>query len=66
MKAATTAMDIPADVRLNIPNDRPSGPSSLAISIAPWTNKWPNDVIGTNAPAPQYKTILSYIPDIEP
>ena len=55
---------IPAEVKSNIPNARPNGPKSLALSIAPWINKWPNDVIGTMAPAPQYKTNLSYMPNI--
>ena len=62
--ANTRAIEIPAEVKLNIPKARPNGPSSPATSIAPCISKCPNDVIGTKAPAPQYKTILSYIPKI--
>ena len=58
------AILIPAEVKSNIPNARPNGPKSFALSIAPWINRWPNDVIGTMAPAPQYKTNLSYMPNI--
>ena len=64
MKATVIAMLIPADVRLKIPNDKPSGPNSLATSIAPCINRCPNDVIGIIAPAPTYNTILSYIPNM--
>ena len=62
--ALTTAILIPTDVKSNIPKAKPIKPFSLAISIAPWIKRWPNDVIGIIAPAPQYRTILSYIPEI--
>ena len=62
-KPITSATDIPADVKLNTPNDSPNGPRSFAVSIAPCTNRCPKDVIGINAPAPQCCTILSYIPN---
>ena len=55
---------IPAAVKSNSPIVSPNMPMLPAISIAPWTNKCPNDVIGTRAPAPAYSTILSYIPNI--
>ena len=52
-------MEIPVDVRLNIPKAKPSGPKGVPVSIAPWISKWPKDVIGIRAPAPAYKTIRS-------
>ena len=58
------AILIPAEVKSNIPNARPNGPKSFALSIAPWINRCPKDVIGTMAPAPQYRTNLSYMPNI--
>ena len=58
----TTATLIPALVKSNIPKASPIIPLSAAISIAPWINKCPKEVIGIIAPAPQYKTNLSYIP----
>ena len=58
-KERNKAMEIPADVRLNIPKAKPSGPKVVPVSIAPWISKWPKEVIGIRAPAPAYKTIRS-------
>ena len=59
INAKNTAKEIPALVRSKIPKASPNGPRLLTESIAPWINKWPNDVIGIRAPAPAYNTILS-------
>lgn len=64
MNAAQIATLIPAAVKSKIPKHSPIIPKSVARSIAPCTKRCPNDVIGISAPAPQYNTILSYIPKI--
>ena len=53
MNADTKAILIPALVKLKIPNAKPNGPIFPTVSIAPWINKCPKDVIGIIAPAPQ-------------
>ena len=52
-------MEIPADVRLNIPKAKPSGPKVVPVSRAPSITHGPQEVIRIRAPAPAYKTIRS-------
>jgi len=55
---------IPVAVKLNIPVNNPNNPASLAFNNAPWINECPKEVITTIAPAPNFLTKKSYIPNI--
>ena len=50
---------IPDEVRSNIPMSNPIIPKSAALASAPWINRCPKDVIGTKAPPPTNRIILS-------
>ena len=54
------AAHIPAEVKSSTPTNSPINPESLYPCRDPWVSIWPKLVIGTKAPPPAHKTILSY------
>lgn len=46
---------IPEAVKSNIPINSPTKPVEEVLPKAPWMRECPKEVIGSNAPPPQYR-----------